>query len=812
MNDLKFAIRQLLKNPGFTAVAVLTLALGIGANTAIFGLFNELLLRPLPIREPEQLLGLVLVDGKDDFADQAIPYPIAQDYGEQMDGIFRQFAAYASTRCLAEVGNGTPQFVMTELVTGGYFSTLGIVPDIGRFFEEGDNRLTDQGAVAVISRGAWQNWFNGDPSVIGQTVTLRPNYGEPVHATVVGVAPEGFNGIERARPQIWLPAVLEKQFKDAAPVNFRIIGRLTEGVGQSQAEVALDVVTAAVAAKRGGRVIPGYNNEGIFRSDLRMQLRHAALGSWGAFRSHAPLQQARMLGFGVAVLVLLIACANIANLVLARAEHRRRDTAIRLSLGASRERVLRSALVESLLLSLLGGAAGLGLAQVGNRLLLTFRPADIELLVLTNLDLRVAGFCFAAALISGLIVGPLPAWRSSREDPNTALKERDGQSHGGGVRIRDAFAITQVALSMILLVGAGLCLRSFAALLAADPGFRADRLIVASLNFGKTPNGSGAAHYRALTERLSAMPGVEAVSWSRAIPILPMGGGISAPVEQIEGYEPRPDEFLSVEFTEVAPGFLDTLGMAGATAPSRSLESAGTLVWANEAFVQRYWPGQNPVDRRVGIWQIEGVVRDVRVKSLWDPATPYIYVQHAEPKVTSGVFFIRTKAEPNTMLGQVRAVLLAMDPELDVSTLTTLRAALDQTLRGQKFMVVLLGAFAGCAVLLALIGIYGVISYLVSQRTREIGIRMALGAGRRPIMTGVLLRGCWLTAAGVALGLFGSWGTTRVLRSVIHGVSPTDPVTFAAVTLILAIAALLACWLPARRAARVDPMVALRAE
>jgi putative ABC transport system permease protein len=811
MNDFKFAFRQLLKNPGFTAVAVLTLALGIGANTAIFGVLNELLLRPLPVKEPGQLLGVVLANDTGDFANQSIPYPIVQDYREQMDSIFDQFAAYASTHSLADSGSG-PQFTMLELVTVGYFSTLGVEPAIGRFFGEADDRLSNEGAVAVISHGAWRGWFNSEPSVIGQIVTLRPAYAEPVHATIVGVAPEGFNGIERTAAQVWLPAVLEKHFKDAAPVNFRMIGRLADGVSRRQAEAALDVVAASVATGRGGRVIPGYVNEGIFRSDLRTELRHAALGSWGAFRSYAPLRRARLLSFGVAALVLLIACANIANLTLARAERRRRDTAIRLSLGASRGRVLRAALAESLLLALFGGIAGLALALAGNRLLFALRPSDVELLVRTNLDLRVAGFCFAAALISGLLVGLLPAWRSSRENPNRALKEHGGQSHGRGVHVRDAFATTQIALSMILLVGAGLCLRSLAGLLNANPGFRADQLIVASLHFEKVPEGGGAAHYRTLAVRLSSLPGVESVSWSSVFPLVPMGGGISAPVDRIEGYEPKPNEFLIVEFTEVAPGFFEALGMARATTPDRSLAGAGTLAWANEAFVQRYWPGQNPIGRRVGNWQIDGVVKDVRIKNLWDPATPYLYIQKAEANAASGVFFIRTRAEPAAMLDQVRVALLAVDPDLNLSRLTTMREALNQTLHAQRFMVVLLGVFAGCAVLLALIGIYGVISYLVSQRTREIGIRMALGAERRNIMAGVLRRGGWLTAAGLALGLFGSWGATRLLRSVVHEVSPTDPVTFITVTWALAAAALLACWLPARRAAKIDPMVALRIE
>lgn len=810
-SDLKLACIQLLKNPGYTLVSVLTLAVGIGANTALFGMLNELLLRPLPVQEPEQLLGVVLIDHSGDFADQSIPYPILQDYRVQMDGVFREFAAYAPIYCLLE-GSGGPEYASIELATPGYFSTLGIKPSVGRFYEESVDPSTDQGPVAVLSHVAWQGWFNGDPSVIGQTVILRPAYADPVHATVIGVAPEGFRGIGRATPQLWLPAVLEKHFKDAAPVNFRMVGRLAEGVQRRQAESALDVVAKSIASQHGGRPLPGYENEGLFRSDLRTELRHAALGSWGAFRSHSPLRKARLLAFGVSALVLLIACANIANLTLARAESRRRVTAIRLSLGAGRVCLLRSALLESLLLSAAGGVAGLILAHAANRLLLAFRPPNIELLVRTNPDLRVVGFCFAAALISGLLVGLLPAWRISQQDPNLALRDLRGQPHASGARIRNAFAIVQVALSLVLVIGAGLCLRSFAGLLTADPGFQADRLVVARLDFSSGHESEGSSRYRLLVDRLTSLPGVESVSWSRVFPLLPMGGGISAPVEQIEGYEPRENEFLRVEFTEVAPGFFETMGMGVAKPPARPLDAAGTLVWVNESFAQRYWSDQEPIGRRVGNWEIDGIVKDAQVKNLWDPPTPFLYLQRAEPDVRSGIITIRTKTRPGALLNQVRNVLLAMDPELDLLEVTTMRDALGQSLRAQKFMVLLLGICAVCAVLLALIGIYGVISYLVSQRTREIGIRMALGAEPQSIVAVILRHGSWLTALGLGLGLMGAWGATRMLGSVIYNVSPTDPLTFAVVAALLATAALIACWLPARRASRIDPMNALRTE
>jgi predicted permease len=346
----------------------------------------------------------------------------------------------------------------------------------------------------------------------------------------------------------------------------------------------------------------------------------------------------------------------------------------------------------------------------------------------------------------------------------------------------------------------------------SDPGFKADDLLVAQLDFRNVPEASGPAHYRALVERLTAMPAVESVSWSRVFPMLPLSGSMSVPIDEIEGYEKQPEEFLIVEFTDIAPGYFETIGMSVAIAPNHRLADVGSMVWVNEAFVRRYWPGRNPIGKRVGPWIVEGVVRDSRVNNLWDPIQPYLYRQTSDPDARSGVFIIRGKRDPRTVLKQIRDELLAMDSELDLSRLMTMREALGQTLSSQKFMVALLGLFAGCAVTLAVIGIYGVISYLVNLRRREIGVRLALGAQRRRILFSILHRGGLLTAAGLTVGLSGSWAATRLLEGALFGVSTTDAPTFVCVTLLLAGAAMFSCWLPARRAAKLDPMEALRHE
>ena len=808
IQDVRYAIRMLLKNPGFTVVAVLTLALGIGANTALFSLINELLLRPLPVNHPMELWGIVLVDQTRDFADQRIPYPIYLEYRDQ-NRAFKELAAFARVFTPVDVG-GEPHFGSVQLATANYFSTLGVQAALGRTFAPDDDQSPGQGAVAVLSHAAWRNWFNADSQVIGRTLVLRPAYAQPLTCTIVGVAPARFGGLEQPAPQLWLPAIMEEHFKRASSVDFRMVGRLAPGISRGQALAGLDVVAASVAAKYGGKPLPGYGNEGIFRSDLRSELRHAALGTWSAFRSHGTLRKARMLALGVAGLVLLIACANLANLLLVRAERRRKEMAIRLSLGATRGRLLRLMLAESFVLACMGGAAGLVAAQWGNRVLVALRPDDVDLVVRTTLNFRVAGFALFAAMVSGLIFGCAPAWLASREDPNASIKGQVGTHLGHGFPLRDWLATGQIALSLVLLIASGLCLRSFAGLLATNPGFNTQELLVAPVEFHAVAEATRGTFYRELVQKLAAVPGIKSVSWTRILPLL--GGGMSVPVEQIEGYISKPNEFLEVEFSEIGPRYFETLGTSIVTNPDRPIGTRGALVWVNEAFVRRYWPGQNPVGRRVGPWVVDGVARDSQTKNLWDKPGPYVFVQRAEPDASSGVLLVRTDGNPKAALDSLRRELLAVDPKLDLSRLMTIRQVIGQSLRGQQFMLVLLGAFALSATGLASVGIYGVMSYLVTQRRRDFGIRVALGAQRRDIMNWVMRHGVWLTLLGLVLGLVASWATTRLLANALFGISPTDAPTFAAISILLGCAALFACYLPARRAAKVDPMEALRYE
>src|SRR5947208_2752036 len=456
MNDLKFAFRQLLKNPGFTAVAVLTLALGIGANTAIFGLVNEQFLRPMRVKDPKELLGIVLIDRSGDYSSQSIPYPIYRDYQEQ-NRVFSELLGYAPVSSPVQVGENS-RIASVQLASANYFAALGVVPAKGRTFFAEDDQSPAQPLVAVISHAFWQNQFQADPAVIGKTFVVRPNYAKPLTCTVVGVVPADFTGLDERPPEVWLPAVMEEHFRKAMSVSFRLVGRLAPEITREQATVALDIVTRNIAEKYGGLPLPGYGNEGVFRSDSRTELRHAALGSWGAFKPRSVVKRATMLALAVVGLVLLIACANVSNLLLARAMKRRKEIAIRLSLGASRWQLLRQMLTESMLLSLIGSVAGILLAHWINRALVAFKPANLDLVVQMAVDHRVIGFTLLVSILAGLIFGTAPAWQATACDLNPVLKnETSSLSKHRRFQLRDALVVGQMALCFLLLIGAGLC-------------------------------------------------------------------------------------------------------------------------------------------------------------------------------------------------------------------------------------------------------------------------------------------------------------------------------------------------------------------
>jgi len=810
MNDLKFAFRQLLKNPGFTAVAVLTLALGIGANTAIFSLINELLLRPLQVKNAKELVGIVLTDRTGDYARQRIPFPICRDYQEQSRA-FSELLAYAEVHAPIQIGEQTRPDAI-QLVSANFFSALGAIPSLGRTFSPEDDRSPGQAGVAVISHRCWQDSFDGDSAVIGKTMIVRPTYAQPLVCTIVGVAPVGFAGLEKHSPQVWLPAVMEEHFKKSQPVDFRLAGFLSPNVSRRQATAELDIVARNIAQKYNGAVLPGYGNEGIFRSDLKTQLRPAARGSWGAFKPHRALQRATALAVAVGGLVLLIVCANLSNLLLARATKRRKEMAIRLSLGASRWQLLRQTLTESILLALLGGAVGILVARWTNQLLLAIKPGDVPFLVQAALDYRVVCFALLVSILAGFIFGTAPAWQATGCDLNSVLKD-EGTTAAKSRRfqLRDILVVTQIALCLLLLIGAGLCLRSFAELHAADPGFNTKDTVLVPLRLNGHTEKSAGPFFQEMAQRLEALPGIRSVSYAQNFPLLG-GGSASVPVDRIDDYTPAKDEFLNLEFTMVGPKYFETVGIPIVQAPETDVRRSGSVVWINESFARRYWPGQAPVGKRIGSFVVGGIVRDSHIKNLTDKPGPHFYLQRSWPQSTSLVLIARTDGNTRAAIAAMRHEIRSLDKDLDLSRIKTMRQVLSDSFANQRFLLMLLGGFALSAMILAALGIYGVMSYLVTLRTREIGIRMALGAQHLNVLGLVLRHGALLTLVGIFLGVAGALITTRVLASVLYETSPTDPLTFTAISWLLAGVALLACLLPARRAMRISPMEALRYE
>jgi predicted permease len=809
MNTLRLAVRRLRQSPGLALVVVLTLGLGVGANTAIFSLLNELLLRPLPVKDAKRLLALVLIGPDGDSAHQRIPYPIYQDYLEQ-NRVFSQMLACAQVHSPVEIGEQRRSDLL-QLVSVNFLSALGATAQRGRLLFPEDDQSAGQSPVAVLSHRAWVEWFAGDPAVIGATVVLRPNYVQPLVCTIVGVTSAEFVGLGAQAPALWLPAVMEEHFKRSQSVDFQLTGLLLPGVTRQQATLDLDRAARDIAEKHRGAVIPGYGSEGIFRSDLRTDLRAAARGRWGPFRPRQALRQSITLAFTAAGLVLLIVCANLSNLLIARAAARRKEMAIRWALGASRRRLLAQILADTLLLALLGGAASLLVAGWTNRWLLANKPADLAFIVPTALDYRVALFALGATGLAGLICCLAPAWQVARRDGNEILKGVGSDGSRPGVRLRDVLVSAQIALCLPLLVSAGLCLRSLGELNRADPGFNTSNILLAPVDLPDASGKSADAFFAEAARRLESVPGVRSVSFARSFPLL-AGNLWSVPVDRIEGYTPRKDEFLRLEFTQVGAGYFETLGIPVLERSDFDLQDGGELIWINESFARRYWPGQAPLGKRFGHFLVHGVVRDCQIRNLTDPPGPYFYLQTRRPGGAPVVLILRTEGPAQAVLGAVRQELRRLRPELDLSRIQTLRQSLRGSYASQRFLGLLLGSSALVALLLAGLGIYGLMSYLVTLRTREIGMRMALGAQAREVRWLFFIHGARLTGAGLLVGCAGALGAGHVLARFLYATAPLDPLTFGLVPVLLAAAVGLACWWPARRATRVDPMQALRCE
>jgi predicted permease len=811
LQDIRYGGRMLAKSPGVTAAAALSLALGIGANTTIFSWIKGTLLMPLPgVRNQTEVVEII--DHSQAGTPNSISYPDFRDIrarGDVFDGVLAHSSRWASLNT-GEAGREAER-VLALLVSGNYFDVLGVKPILGRTFLPEEDEALGRNPVAVISYGLWQRRFAGDPSIVGRTVKLN---GHPF--TVIGVTPEPFMGTQvMLSVALFVPIMMEQQIVPGdSRLEIRgshwlqVMARPKRGVAQEQVNAALRTLSSQLALEYPN------TNEG--------RLLEAVPLYRSPFGPQPILGPVLLILMAVVALVLLIACANVANLLLARALARRREIAIRLSLGASRRRLLCQLLTESVLLALVGGAAGLVVGVWSVPLLMSFAPpTDMPIRLAAEMDTTLLAFTLAVSLATGVLFGLAPALQAASPNLVASIKD-DGASVASGharSRLRDTLVAAQVALSLVLLVGAGLFMRSLARAQVADPGFETSDILLASIDL--FPNGyteaTGRQFQEHLVERLAALPRVRSVALSRRVP-LAFGGSSSSGVS-IDGYTPASNEEMSVTFNSVGSRYFETMGIpivAGREFSPADRPEDRPVIVVNDTMATRYWRGQDPVGKLVRIGQtareVVGVVKDIKYEFLGEDPRPYMYLPLTQVYRADTIIHVRADDDPGPLAAAMRDTVRAMDPELPVFDMKTMSLHMGFGTLTQRMAATLLSLFGSLALFLAAVGLYGVLAYAVGQRTREIGVRMALGAKGTDIFRLVLSRGLTMVVAGMGVGLVFAGMGAQLLRTQLFGVEPTDLVTYLGTAGIFMAVALLACYLPARRAMRIDPVIALRVE
>jgi putative ABC transport system permease protein len=801
LQDFRYALRMLAKQPAFTAIAVLTLAVGIGANTAIFSLVNSVLLRSLPYPDANRIVYFEGKNPSQGITDSNISILDFQDWTTQSDAFSHTAFFWTGGAALAEEGR-EPERVPRAGVAIRFFDLFGVQPMLGRNFLAEEDR-PDSPTAAIVSEGLWKRRFGSDRSIVGKTITINTR---PV--TVVGVMPADFEFPENT--QIWTPAAVNRAEEPRDNRSYSALGRLKPGVELGQAQLQISAINAQLA-----QAFPD-TNKGW---DAHLALLHERL-----VRS---VRLSLLLLLGAVGFVLLIACANVANLLLARAAARQKEVAIRTALGASRGRIMRQMLTESILLSTIGGALGLMLSFWLSKLLISISPPDSPRFSEAHLDYRVLAFTLAISVFTGLIFGLAPALHASKLDVSGSLKE--GGRSGEGYRCTNArslLLIGEVAMSLILLVGAGLLIKSFVRLQEVKPGFNPERVLIASLSL------PGAKYkedqhridfYRALIERLKTFPGVKAVGAGVNFPLQASGYAIGRSFIP-EGRPPTADEAVDASWSTITPTYFEALQvplLAGRTFNERDNASAPKVVIVNRKVAIKHFGSETAaIGKRLTIWrdenfprEIVGVVGETKPGALEEESAAQIYTPHSQDGSWGFMTLaIRTTADPAAMTSTLRREVLGLDKDLPIFNVKTMEDVVAQSIGSRRLSTMLLSVFAGVALLLAAVGIYGVMAYTVTQRTQDIGIRMALGAQAGDVLRMVVGQGMTLALIGIGVGLAGALGLTRVMANLLFGVNATDPITFVVIPLLLAFVAFLACWLPARRAAQVNPIEALRAE
>jgi predicted permease len=828
LQDLRFGIRSLIKNPSFTIVAIVTLALGVGANTTIFSAISATLMRSLPVKQPDSLV--YVFNGTQGNLFSYPDYAELRDQNQSVDGL----AAWGGISVSLNSNNET-DLVSGAIVTGNFFKVLGVDAVKGRTLTPEDDTTPGAHPVLMISHNFWQRRFGGDENVVGSQILVNGN-----SFNIIGVAPKDFGGAQfGVLRDVYFPMMMQAVVRpprggysgemDPDLLKKRSnrwlfsVGRLKPGVTPEQAQADLALIAARQAETypdtNKGRTVQTLSFTKTDNPDQQRQLSSVA-----------------MLLMSVVALVLLIACANIANLLLARGSSRGREIAIRLAIGATRWRIMRQLLTESVLLATFGGVLGLLLAWWTTSTLRAINPPPgaLPLIPQFSMDLRVLLFTLVLSMVAGIIFGMAPALKISRPTIIPALKDeawgpRDQRSI---FNLRNLLVVTQVALSVVLLIGAGLFLRSLRHAQAIDPAFDTDRIVTVPLNINllRYTRTQGREFYRQAVERVQAIPGVEAVSIARN---LPLGGGSSVRSLLIEGRQGSDNQFRSdgtaptdssdsVNVNVVGPNYFQTLGiplLRGRDFNVQDAEDRPSVVVVNEAFVRKHFPNEEVLGKRLSFnaargpfREIVGVVRDSKYISLSEAPTPFVFLPLQQNHETGMALLVRTTGNPANILGSVRQEVRALEPNLPVANPLSLNEFIGNTLYAARVGAILVGVFAILALVLASIGLYGVMSFAVAQRTREMGIRMALGAQAGDVFRLVLRHAAGLIVAGILVGVAVAFAVTRLLTSFLYGVSATDRMTFVVIPIVLAIVALIACYVPARRATKVDPLIALKYE